>query len=262
MARAVLDGSPFLGQPTRPSPVVYLTEQPPPSLRATLGRAGLLERDDLRLLLWRDAMGTPWPAIVEAAVAECRSAAAELLIIDTLPQFAGLRGDAENDSGAALEVVEPLQAAAAQGLAIVAARHDRKGGGEVGESGRGSSAFTGAVDIVVALRREGDGRPTIRHLAALSRFEETPAELVIELTAEGYVALGSAEAVALAEAKEAVLEVLGGEALTTEELVKGTELKRTTVQAAIAELVAGEQIGREGAGKRGDPYRFRRLSHG
>src|SRR6185436_12737761 len=93
--------------------------------------------------------------------------------VDTVSQFAGLRGDAENNSGDALAAIEPLQEAAAQGLAVIAVRHERKGGGEVGESGRGSSAFSGAVDIVVAIRRgEGQTKPTVRVLHTLSRFTE------------------------------------------------------------------------------------------
>ena len=52
----------------------------------------------------------------------------------------------------------------------------------MGESGRGSSAFGGAVDLVLNLRRpDGNTRGTLRVLKALSRFDETPPELVVEL---------------------------------------------------------------------------------
>jgi len=117
LVAAVLDGAPFLGRPTEQTGVVYLTEQPPTSLRALLGRTGLTDRDDLRLLLWRDCRGTPWPELVEVAVAECRSVGAGILIVDTLGAFSGVRGDSENDAGAALEAMTPLLAAAADGLA-------------------------------------------------------------------------------------------------------------------------------------------------
>jgi hypothetical protein len=85
----------------------------------------------------------------------------------------------------------PLQeAAAGDGLAVVVLRHDRKSGGDVGDSGRGSSAFSGAVDVVLQLSRpEGQSRPGVRALKSLSRFDETPETLVIELTEAGYVAL-------------------------------------------------------------------------
>ena len=44
----------------------------------------------------------------------------------------------------------------------------------------GDSAFTGGADVVLSLRRpEGNHRPTMRVLEGLSRFDETPARIVI-----------------------------------------------------------------------------------
>jgi len=257
LIRAALDGTPFLGERVTRTPVVLLTEQAPSSFRPMLARAGLVDRDDLHLLFWRDTRGVGWPGVVDAAAERCRETGAGLLIIDTLPQFAGMTGDTENDAGAALEAMGPLQAVAADGMGVIVSRHDRKGGGEVGESGRGSSAFAGAVDVILALRRgDGESRPTIRHLHALSRFDETPDELVIELTDAGYVALGSAVNFALEEAKAAVLATVGEDPLTTVQLVESTGLKRTAVYAALAELVENGLIERDGKGTRGDPFRF------
>ena len=65
--------------------------------------------------------------------------------MDTLGQFAGIRGDGENSSGEAQAAMSPF-AASRRKRARRDSRHERKGGGEVGESGRGSSAFGGAVD--------------------------------------------------------------------------------------------------------------------
>jgi hypothetical protein len=180
--------------------------------------------------------------------------------VDTLPQFAKLAGDTENAAGAALDAMEPLQGAAAEGLAVLISRHDRKSGGDVGDSGRGSGAFTGSVDIVLALRRGGDGeRPTVRHLHSLSRFDELPDELVIELTAEGYNVVGDAAAYARLEARQKVLDALpaeGSEGLSMDELVSETGARRTTVRAVVGGLVADGSVSRTGTGKRGEPYRF------
>jgi hypothetical protein len=256
--RAVLDGLPFLGVPTEKTAVVYLTEQPPSSFREVLRRADLLERDDFAVLYWRDTVGVRWPDVVAAAVAECERRGAGLLVIDTLGRFAGLRGDAENNAGAADEAMEPLQQAAADGLAIVVLRHERKGGGEIGESGRGSSAFAGAVDVVLAIRRgEGNTRGTVRVIHGLSRFDETPETLVVELTEDGYVALGDESQVALREAREAIADELSDEGATIKELqVRLPAVKRTTLQKALDELTAEGLAARTGARKRGEPYRF------
>jgi hypothetical protein len=260
LCRSALDGLPFMGQPTVKTPVVYLTEQSPASFRESLRRAGLLERDDFHLLTWHETRGAEWPAIATAAVAKARTVEARLLVVDTLPQFAGMKGDTENDSGAALAAVEPLQAGAADGLAVLMLRHERKSGGDVGDSGRGSSAFAGAVDIVLSLRRaEGAARPTIRHLHALSRFDETPDLLVIELTPDGYGSLGTETAVAEVEARMRVLSAAPtneADALKEAELLDAAEVRRTVGRDAISFHLAAGRVRRIGEGKRGDPFRY------
>ena len=263
LCRALLAGQPFLGAPTRPCPVVYLTEQSAATFREALRRADLLARDDLHVIHWRDAYQRPWPELVAAAVGHARRVGAGVLVVDTVAQFAGLRGEAENSAGAALAAMRPLQAAAAIGLAVLTLHHERKSGGEVGESGRGSSAFAGAVDIVLSLRRgEGHTRPGIRHLHGLSRFDETPPLLVVELTEAGYVAHGTEPAVAAAEAQDAILAALPDDeaaALAEKELFAAAGVSRSTGKRALAELLAAGHLASRGRGLNGDPRRFWRL---
>jgi hypothetical protein len=90
LVHATLDGSPFLGEPTEKKKVVYLTEQPITSFRVAIERAGLLGRKDLTVLLWSETHGIPWHKVAQAAVEECKHRGAKLLVVDTLPQFAGL----------------------------------------------------------------------------------------------------------------------------------------------------------------------------
>jgi hypothetical protein len=184
LVHAILYGEEFLGQPTTYTPILYLTEQSGPSFKRNLSRAGLLDRDDMHILLWNRAIGRKWPDIVLDARHKAREVGAGLLIVDTLAQFSGIRGEDENKSGAAMETMEPLQAATTDGLAVLTSRQDRKSGGDVGDSGRGSSAFAGAVDIVLHLQRlPGDqaGKERQRLLDGISRFEETPDKLLVEL---------------------------------------------------------------------------------
>jgi hypothetical protein len=259
--RSIVTGTRFMGLTTTQTGVVYLTEQSPTSFRVALARAGLLERDDVVVLFWRDTAGRSWPDVVAAAVEECRRLECGVLVVDTLPRFAGLRGDAENNAGDADGAMAPLQLAAADGLAVVVVRHERKAGGEVGDSGRGSSAFGGAVDIVLALKRgEGATRPTVRVLHALSRFDETPSELVVELVDDGYVALGDEAAVALNDARSRLLRDLPHSpeaALSMTELEERfTELSATTIERARDALMAHGDVLRVGKGRKGDPYRY------
>jgi DnaB-like helicase N terminal domain/AAA domain len=260
MVRAVVDGDVFFNLPTLKTPVVYLTEQPGVSFRQAMERADLLGREDFTVLPFYDTRGMGWREVAAAAVKECRRIGASLLVVDTLSQFAGLTGDKENNSGDALEAIRPLQEAAEEGIAVVVIRHERKSGGEVGDSGRGSSAFAGAVDIVVSLRRrEGNSSRNRRLLQSLSRFHETPADLLIELTDDGYVALGEPGETAVKDARDAILTAapqMEMEALALKELVTVAKVSRQTAQRALDELVQEGMLSRVGKGKRGDPFRY------
>jgi Bifunctional DNA primase/polymerase, N-terminal/AAA domain/Primase C terminal 1 (PriCT-1) len=260
---AIVDGKPFMGEPTSKTKVVWLTEQSGPTFRKVLERANLTDRDDVVVVHWHDAMGMEWADVARAATAKAFDIGAGLLIVDTLGQFAGIRGDGENSAGAAQEAMQPLQEAAAKGLAVEFTRHERKGGGEVGESGRGSSAFGGAVDVIMTIRRgEGNTRPSVRIVEALSRFDQTPDKVVIELTDKGYRNLGNASAFAEKEAQDAIVEILPASAehaLPTSDVldqVGKQGVKRTVGTEALARLVESGTIERLGKGQKGSPYRY------
>jgi hypothetical protein len=260
LVRAVADGLDFLGKPTLKTPTVYLTEQPIVSFRQAMERAGVLGRDDFHILQHSETRGMPWPEVAAEAVDECKRMGAVLLVIDTLPQFAGLKGDSENNSGDALAAMQPLQQAAADGIGTFLTRHERKSGGDVGDSGRGSSAFAGAVDIVLSLRRpEGNSRKTQRVIQAISRFSETPSELLVELTDDGYIALGEPQEAAVREAKDSIIAIAPKsepEAVDLKGLTESAEVPRATAQRAIEELLREKTLGRVGMGKKGDPFRY------
>jgi hypothetical protein len=263
MASCILEGRPFMGAPTIKTNAVFLTEQQPASFRRVLERAGLTESENLHILPWHSTRGMPWLDVARATVEKALEVGAGVLFVDTLGQFAGIRGDGENNAGVAQEAMRPLQEAAARGLAVVLTRHERKGGGEVGESGRGSSAFGGAVDVILSIRRgEGNTRPTVRIIESLSRFDETPSNLVIELTDEGYRSLGDATAFAEREAMEAIVELLPSKeenALASPDILdklKEQNIKRTVATEALAKLATSGTVRRIGAGKKGNPYRY------
>ena len=144
MVHCVLDGQDFLGRPTTQSKVVYLTEERRPTFREALKRVGLLGREDLTILFWQHAWGFSFSQIVGRASEECSDVGAGLLIVDTINQFAGFQREDENHSRPVLEAMQPLQHAAGDSLAVVMGRLERKAGGRVGKSGRGSAAFTGS----------------------------------------------------------------------------------------------------------------------
>jgi hypothetical protein len=277
MVAATLTGSPFLGKPTRKGAVVMLSEQGGSSLREAFALAGLLEADDFYLTTIGRTARHEWPDVVAEAVAFAVSKGAVLLIVDTLTAVARVRGDDENSSGRALEVIEPLLVAADEHkIGIIGAFHDRKSGGEVGESGRGSSAYAGAVDVIVQVTKPGGNfKATIRKLAAESRYGATPDELFIELTDAGYVSLGTAGDVARVAVTAALAETLptsedgavtingvkkDGEVvergLHDDLVAKGITASRLTLEKEVNRWADAGYVGKTGAGKKGSPYRY------
>jgi hypothetical protein len=260
LVRALLDGADFMGENTTKTSAVYLTEQNPTSFRETLKRADLLNRDDFIALSWADSMGFLWPEVVSAAVEECKKRSAKLLVVDTLGQFAGLIGDSENNSGDALRAVQPLQQAAEEGLAVIIVRHERKSGGSVGDSGRGSSAYAGAVDILLSIRRpEGNQKRSVRLIQAVSRFDETPAELLIELTDEGYRSLGEPGEAAKEKVEREVLDVLPkskAKAMDIKTLGNETKKTRAQLQRMLNKLLSQGLVHKTGKGSKVDPLRY------
>jgi hypothetical protein len=260
LAGAVLDGAEFMGEKTTKTSAVYLTEQNPTSFRATMKRADLLNRDDFVALFWAESLGFSWPKVVRAAVEECKRRSAKLLVVDTLGQFSGLVGDSENNSGDALRAVQPLQVAAREGLAVIIVRHERKSGGSLGDSGRGSSAYAGAVDILLSIRRpEGNHKRNVRLIQAVSRFDETPPELLIELTDDGYRSLGEPGEAAKQQSAREVLDILPttkAKAFDIKTLVKKTTKTRAELQRLLDALLKKGLVEKIGKGSKGDPFRF------
>ena len=253
LVAAVLDGDYFMGQRTRKTKVVYLTEQTAGSFREALTRAGLIGRgDELRLVFRRDVGGMKWPDLIAAVAADARRDGYGLLVVDTLGKLSGIVE--ENAAGEASAAMLPLQDAAHDGLAVLVCRHERKSGGEVGESGRGSSAISGDVDVILQLRRpEGNQPSTRRVIESLSRYSETPDKLVVELTEDGYLVLGDSDAVALGDAVRIVSGLIEGEigqkdGWSLDELADEGEIPRTNVRRAVRELKRLGKVTESGSG--------------
>lgn len=260
LGRSVLDGKPFMGESTRKTPVVYLSEERMTSFQEALRRADLRDRKDLFLLLSHEIYGRSWASVIRAAAEECKARRAGLLVVDTFAQFAGLAHDQENSAGAAFVALKPLQEAAAQGLAILITHHERKGGGQVSDAGRGSTAIGGAVDVIISLRRpDGNPKRSVRLIQALSRFSETPSDLLIELTADGYKSLGAPGVAARAQYAAEILAVLPHakrDALTMEHLIKTTKKNRPHLQRMLDALLEEGKIERTGKGRKGHPFAY------
>jgi DNA-binding transcriptional ArsR family regulator len=268
----VAGGESFVGLDTTRGGVLLLTEERRDTLaeKARLLRlirfrqvsspmGGGNESAPVHALMRHDAGAVPWPEIVRQAMAYCAQHKLDILVVDTFDRWTSLRGDAENTAGAVNEALEPLQYAAAAGLAVLLVSHQRKSTGEFGEAVRGSTALTGGVDVVLELERPSRALQLgsqARVLRAVSRFSATPEELYLKLDEHRFVLIDSPEQLRVDAERERVLGVLeaAGTATTGDALADELELPKSTVRRHLKALLERRAVTRSGAGKRSDPY--------
>jgi hypothetical protein len=93
----------------------------------------------------------------------------------------------------------------------------------------------------------------------MSRFDETPDFLAVELRDGDYVSLGTSTAVAIHQAKVEILRAAPSHrsgAVTVEELTKKIGARRTSAQEAIKELIGERKLLEIGKGVKGSPHRY------
>jgi hypothetical protein len=252
----------FLGREVSGGAVVYLSEEGEDTLADKVRAGPGLTVVDRAATFPR----RPWAEVVAAAGDEAARQRAVLVVVDTLPWFAGLGPEGEKDAGRMQEALEPLLALAARGFAVLIIHHDRKGGGEDGEAARGSSAAAATVDAVIDLaRRPTDEAPSGRRtLLALSRWgSETPDALVYERQRDGAL-------VALAEGDRGeagqralhrrVLDTipLDGTTVTVKDVAAALGVSDERVRRPLKEMVASEELELLPRKRRNEPDRYRR----
>jgi DNA-binding transcriptional ArsR family regulator len=272
LARLVA-GEPFLGLETAPTGVLLLSEERRDTLAEKARILGLNSfppptspsggKETKRVdVVMRGDTAIEWPELVRQAMTHCHQHDLSVLLIDTWDRWTSLRGDSENAAGAVNEALEPLQYAAASGLAVVIVSHQRKSVGEFGEAVRGSNALTGGVDIVAELER---ARPSLslssraRALRAVSRFTSTPEELFVELDDEQgvFTLIEHPEEVKAAVERERILETVAAlDEATADRVAEEVDLPQATVRRHLGVLRDNGDVVREGKGKRGDPFRW------
>jgi hypothetical protein len=245
LVSSLQEGTPFLGLPTTESGVLLLTEERKGTLVSKVQRWNL--NGSVHCLRRQQALEASWSSVVHQATVHCHRHGLGVLVVDTFSEWTRIGN--ENEAGEILASVGALQLAAATGLAVIVASHQRKAPGRFGEAVRGSNALTGAVDIVVELERSLSFRePNVRVLRAVSRYDETPDDLVIALTDEGYEVRGDSETAKAEEEAESILSALDGlGSATTDDLAETSELHASKVRRHASRLFEAERIGRAAA---------------
>ena len=176
-----------------------------------------------------------------------------LVIFDTLNTFWSVRD--ENNATDVTRAIKPLlNLARESGAAILLLHHARKSEGEHGDEIRGSGALFSLLDVALILKRHEV--ETQRRLTAISRYPETPPELIIELREHGHEALGDPAAVGKAAKTTKVQSALTDLPAKAVEIGKRAGVKEGATRTILDQLVGQGLVQREGLGKRGDPYLY------
>ncbi len=152
----------------------------------------------------------------------------------------------------------------AERAALLLLHHPRKSDGKEATASRGSGALPAFVDTILELRRhDAENREsTKRVLTGFGRWDETPAELVIELdaTAHTYYALGDRQTAALDDIRETIRAMLPRErpGHGYEDLRDAWPGDKPPTKSLLLEaLRTGTDQGlwfRDGTGKKGSPF--------
>lgn len=249
-AAAVSEGREFIGMATTKTAVLYYTEEGRQTFVGMMRRVCAADAANIHVLLRSQTFGRSWPEVCEAMRDYRNQHDIGLVVVDTFTDLAGLSGEEENMSGPVLKAIAHLRPMAADGAAVLIVRHDRKEGGSLVDSGRGSGAFAGAVDVLVALRKKGE---TQREVVALGRPEGIPDSVFITFDGIEYSATDDprrARDLALERTLLAVLPRCEDEAIGVEDVATliGRSAKTATKQLKRLRDEGAVQSGR-GKGK-------------
>jgi hypothetical protein len=187
--------------------VVWFSEESRSAWKQRLERHAELRSE--RLLLAFENSATARGVPFANALREARP---DIAIVDTIRAFCDIPD--ENDAATVSRGLQSFISVARDvRCALVLVHHARKADGIYA----GSHAFAGAADVLVTLKRV-ENHPTQRELTALSRFEETPHSVLLELTDGEYRVLGSATAYQLRSVAARLSEILSATPVTTREL--------------------------------------------
>jgi hypothetical protein len=252
LAIAIAQGKPFLGYPTTQGGVLILAvEEHPRDVKRRLRRFGLRTEDPVYVHQGRlDNSPETYKALRNFITANN----VKVVILDTLPRFWSIAN--ENDNAEVIREVSPLlELARETGAVVILLHHERKSGGEDGRSIRGGSALFAIVDQALTLDRRQGGEKTHRVLRTMGRYDETPAELVLELDGDEYRKLGVPQDLDRRAKEKKVWTSLSEEGRDVPTVAQKAGLPESETRKVLETL--GDRIIREGMGRKGDPYTYR-----
>jgi hypothetical protein len=188
----------------------------------------------------------------------------DLLVMDPLSNLWPVKD--ENDANNVQNALLPLHSIG-DDLATLLVHHLRKGDGTEATAARGSGALPAFCDTLLELRRYDpvNRKDCRRVLTGYGRFEETPAEVVVEWTRDGYLSRGDKSDASFDEVQQRCQGVLpaGPPGLTREEVQEALREDNERLAPGLTRVGQALHAGAErglwvetGNGKRAHPYRY------
>jgi hypothetical protein len=259
-------GGELAGRALAAGRAVVVSEEGPSMWR---DRGRVLAFDDHVHWICRPFLGKPsqdeWLALLGQIGRLHERAKVDLLAIDSLANLSPMRS--ENDAVEMLRTLLPLQGLTNRGLSVLLAHHPKKGVLVPGQAARGSGALPAFADIIVEMQPVARRNPKDRRrrLRAYSRHDATPANWVIEWTADGtdYVALGPSAEPNYEHGWPLLQGILAGAeaSLTRGEIHRrwpdpGVVPAKLTLWRWLDRAVKEGRVLQDGLGTRKDPYRY------
>ncbi len=196
MLRKVLLGEPFLSfNTTHPVSIVYCTEEGKRTFKKFLLRTGLAGFENLHIIHLNEIpKEIGWKTIALEVKNFAMMKNALVVIFDTFPRWAKERAEEGNSSGFGAEAMEQLEDIRALNIAVLAVFHDKKSGGDIEDSTRGTSAYGGAADILLQLAKTStNGHPNRRKLNQTGRLFDNYS-VIMDWNGAEYVLRGKVDA--------------------------------------------------------------------
>ena len=231
-------------------------------------------RDDLGItdnvhFMFRPFLGRPdlrtWRRFMQFVADAVVSGNYDVVILDPLTTQAPIED--ENDAAEMTRVIVEFRRIVEAGAALMVAHHPSKAPMGQGRSSRGSGALPGFVDIILEFGRyqPEHAEDTRRVLLGLSRFKETPTEVVLDLTEDGYQAVGTVARNGTNNRRDIITGLMTDVAITRETIrdrwPADCGVPKPSISQLKIELAALASIGRiqvTGDGKRGSPLTYSR----
>ncbi len=254
LAVNVATGRPFLGRKTKQGGVLILAmEEHRREVKRRLRNLGAEQHETIHI---HTGPLTDSPDTLHALQAYIAQHSIVLAVFDTLNAFWSV--SEENDAGAVTQAVKPLlQLARETGAAVLLIHHARKSEGEHGDEIRGSGALFSLLDVALILKRHEV--ETQRKLVTISRYAESPPELLLELREHGYVSLGDPAASSKAAKLAKLVDALTDTPLDAKALATKAGLSAKATYALLEVLHQQGRTVKGGTGKKNDPFVFSKM---